>query len=66
MPPPHDAAAAQAVLDLVKKAKAELGMEVEIDEDLVRAPPPLFCDAMLGVAAAHRRAKPVLWFDQGA
>mmetsp|Transcript_42763 Transcript_42763/g.89422 ORF Transcript_42763/g.89422 Transcript_42763/m.89422 type:complete len:1071 (-) Transcript_42763:248-3460(-) len=36
MPPPHDVAAAQAVLDLVKKAKAELGMEVEIDEDLVR------------------------------
>jgi len=35
-PPLHDAAAAQAVLDLVKKAKAELGMDVDVDEELVR------------------------------
>lgn len=36
VPMPHDIAAAQAVLDLVKKAKAELGIDAEIDEELVR------------------------------
>ena len=34
--PAHDAAAAQAVVDLVKKAKAELGIDADIDEELVR------------------------------
>lgn len=35
MPPPHDAAAAQAVVDLVKKAKAELGIDTDVDDELV-------------------------------
>lgn len=35
VPPPHDISAAQAVVDLVKKAKAELGIDAEIDEELV-------------------------------
>lgn len=34
--PAHDPAAAQAVVDLVKKAKAELGIDADIDEELVR------------------------------
>ncbi len=58
MPPPHDVAAAQAVLDLVKKAKAELGMEVEIDEDLVRHHHPPAPPSCIHTAPHRPRSPP--------